>query len=60
MCLSVGVGISFTFPNLDKGGPEGQVFDPGGQGFKGGVGRICPVGGNLVVQEACVYAVHLL
>lgn len=52
--------FSFPFPHLDKGGPEGQVSDPGGQGFEGRVSRVCPMGRNLVVQEACVYVVHLL
>ncbi len=60
MCVCVSVFLSLSHPNLDKGGPEGQVSDPGGQGFERGVGRVCPVGGNMVVQEAGVYAVHLL
>lgn len=60
MCVCELVFLSLSHSNLDKGGPEGQVSDPGGQGFERGVGRVCPMGGNLVVQEACVYAVHVL
>lgn len=56
----LGCVICVSHPNLDKRCPEDQVSDPGGQRFEGRVGRVCPVGGNLVVQEACVYAVHLL
>lgn len=60
MCVCVSVFLSLSNPNLDKADPEDQIFDPGGQGFERRVGRVCPVGGDLVVQEACVYAVHLL
>lgn len=50
----------FLFPNLDEGSPEDKVSNPGCQGFERRVGRIRPVCGNLIFQEACVDAVHLL